>query len=124
MLLTTHAGILVNSDHVAFIGLRRELPSPSEPDPEPGTEPTFRVLLAMADGNFLIAARTLSLPTARFVREDIAHHWETGKARWKAAESLKRHAEGAYFADAENEPPGGSSVADEEELLGKEAESG
>jgi hypothetical protein len=106
MLLTTHAGIVVNSDHITCIALRRELPGPSEPDPEPAPTggyppPTFRVLLGTVNGNFIIAARSLSEAQARFVRKDIAHAWESGAPSWKASPSLKRFAEGAYFADDE-----------------------
>lgn len=121
MLLTTQSGVLVHSDRVAFVALRRETPSPSEPDPEPGTPPTFRVLLAItgvADGVFLVAAQNLPLLAARFVREDIAHHWEGGKGRWKAYECLRRLADGAYFAsdagadDARENSREGGTTAD------------
>lgn len=101
MLLTTHTGIVVNSDHISCIALRHELPTPSEPDLEPGTLPTFRVLLCMVNSTLLVAARSLSEEAASFVRKDIAHSWETGATSWKAVQSLKRFAEGAYFAEDE-----------------------
>ncbi len=99
MLLTTQAGILVSSDRIAYVALRHEESSSS---PLPGEAPrTFRVLLALdiSEGAFVVAARELSASQALFVREDIAQHWETGARRWKAKDSLARHAQGAYFAE-------------------------
>lgn len=101
MLLSTQAGIVVSSDHVAWIALRREVLSPSEPDPPPGTPPTYRVLLGMAaqvDGTYIVAARSLTQEEARFIREDITHTWAEGASRWSANESLQAHRDGAYFA--------------------------
>lgn len=114
MLLTTQGGIVVNFAHVAYVALKRADPSPSQPQ---DTDRTFRVLLLLAvdEGNFVVAARGLTENQARFVREDIAHHVETNQSRWKASESLKRHAEGAYFASEDDEqlegiPSGESEV--------------
>lgn len=118
MLLTTHTGVVVPSDHITCIALRRELPSPSEPDPEPGAIPLFRVLLGIVTGDFFIAARFLSEADARFVREDIANAWAEGKPFWKASDSLKRRAEGAYFA----EEGSASTVSGTDAVLDSDAE--
>jgi hypothetical protein len=106
MLLTTQGGLIVSSRHISLIALRREEPSPDKSlkslnnnDPEGFT---YRVLLCLADaeGNRIVAASGLSPKGARFVREDIAHHWAIESARWSAEEALARFRDGAYYAEA------------------------
>jgi hypothetical protein len=110
MLLTTQGGLIVSSQYIAFLALRREETPPRQTDPD---SLTYRVLLCLADreGNRIVAARGLSLAAARFVREDIAHHWAIESARWSAEEALARFRDGAYYAEAVNSP-----AADDDEM--------
>ncbi|MEI6432868.1 MAG: hypothetical protein WCP07_11845 [bacterium] len=109
MLLTTQGGLIVSSPHIAFLALRREETSPRQTDPD---SLTYRVLLCLADreGNRIVAARGVSLTAARFVREDIAHHWAIESARWSAEEALSRFRDGAYYAQTGD----GSLTGDDE----------
>lgn len=106
MLLTTQGGLIVSSRHIAFLALRREETSPNQTPQNDPESFTYRVLLCLADreGNRIVAARGLSLAAARFVREDIAHHWAIESDRWSAEQALARFRDGAYYAEAVNSP--------------------
>lgn len=99
MLITTHAGIVVNSDHIAYIALKRQEPegglfdTPGAENPPEG----FKVLLFLAGGDSVVAATQVPEEAAQFLRRDIAHWWAEGNAALDVAHALQRHAEGAYY---------------------------
>jgi hypothetical protein len=102
MLITTHAGLVVNSDHVACIVLRRH----GNHDLE--AQQGYQVLLWLAHGNAIVAASRLTEQAARFLRQDIAFQWAEGARALDVHHSLARHTEGAYFAlDAPQSAPTG-----------------
>lgn len=98
MLITTYHGILVNSQHVTFIALRRHneenlISSAS------GIEATYRVVLFLVSGDAIIAAEGLTRPDAEFLRRDIGRLWSEGCASVDVATTLRQRHEGAYYAE-------------------------
>jgi hypothetical protein len=101
MLITTYAGLVVNTDHVACIVLRRH---GNDLEAQQG----YQVLLWLTHGNAIVAASGLSEQAARFLRKDIAFQWAEGAKTLDVHHSLARHTEGAYFAlDAPQSAPTG-----------------
>lgn len=99
MLITTHCGIVVNSDHIACVVMQKALLTQEPPESTPADTPTFKVLLCMANGMTVVAARHLSETAARFLRQEIATRWTEGAPSVNVCEALTRHAEGAYYAE-------------------------
>jgi hypothetical protein len=103
MLITTQNGILVNSQHVAFVALKRCSEERPTPTSSPQEEPRHRVILFLVGGDPIIAADNLSRGDAEFLRKNIAHHWVEGSALLDVAASLTRRNEGAYYAEEAKE---------------------
>lgn len=104
MLITTHNGILVNTQYVAFVALKKceqERPQilvSSE-------EPRHKVVLFLIGGDPIVAADGLTREDAEFLRKDLAHHWAEGSALLDVATSLARRNEGAYYAEEAQQTP-------------------
>lgn len=98
MLITTHCGMVVNSDHVACIAMQKHLLLEGEPEGSATDGPRFKVLLCLANGMMIVAVRQLSETAARFLRIEIAKRWAEGCAELNVCETLHRHTEGAYYA--------------------------
>lgn len=92
MLITTYAGLVVNSDHIAYIALKRcettahdELDAPTLP-----TGALHKVLLCLAGGEHVVAATELSLTTAQRLRQKMEQHWSKGTATFDVTDALQR----------------------------------
>ena len=103
MLITTHTGILVNSDHVATITLKVTDTDASEAKASGTSSPCFKTHLGLCSGAYVVAAAGMTREAAEFLRKDIAHHWAEGSASFDVNASLRRHLEGAYFASEAEE---------------------
>ena len=106
MLLVTHAGMTVNLAHVAYIQSRHEeepLNAPAQPNKG---EAPVRLLLVLAGGDSVVAARDLPPAAYRFLREAISQAWAEGASLTDVRDLLKRYADGATIAasTAEAEP--------------------
>ena len=66
----------------------------------------MRLLLVLAGGDSVVAARDLPPAACRFLREAITHAWAEGTNLTDVRDLLKNYAEGAYIAAsaAETEP--------------------
>lgn len=98
MLITTHSGVLVNANHIAFVALKKC----GENKPQilaSGEEPRHKVVLFLAGGDPIVAAEGLTRKDAEFLRKEIAHNWAEGSALLDVATSLARRNEGAYYAE-------------------------
>lgn len=98
MLITTYAGLVVNTDYVAYIALKRQGTEDSEASVAGETGARFKVLLCLANGDAIVAACGLAQDAARFLRQDLGHWWAEGNRAYDVNHALKRHQEGAYFA--------------------------
>ena len=98
MLITTYSGILINSRHIAFVGLRRNDAEKSAKLASP-TEPTYRVVLYLSGGDAIVACDGLTRADADFLRRDIGCLWSEGCPSADVATSLARRKEGAYYAE-------------------------
>ena len=58
----------------------------------------MRLLLVLAGGDSVVAARDLPPAACRFLREAITRAWAEGAALTDVRDLLKRYAEGAYIA--------------------------
>ena len=98
MLLVTHAGMTVNLAHVVYIQSRNEeepLNAPARPNKG---EAPVRLLLVLAGGDSVVAAKDLPPAACRFLREAISHAWAEGASLTDVRDLLKQYAEGAYVA--------------------------
>lgn len=98
MLLVTHAGMTVNLAHVAYIQSRSEEEALNVPDRSDKGEAPVRLLLVLAGGDSVVAARDLPPAACRFLREAITHAWAEGANLTDVRDLLKRYGEGAYIA--------------------------
>ena len=98
MLITTHTGIVVNSDHVATITLKATETDAPEAKAPGTSSPCFKTHLGLCSGAYVVAAAGMTREAAEFLRKDIAHHWAEGCPVFEVTQSLRRHREGAYFA--------------------------
>jgi hypothetical protein len=106
MLITTHTGLVVNSDHVAYIALKKHSIEDREAQASGDSTPRFKVLLYLAEGDAVVAAALLTQEAATFLRQDIANSWTDGSPSFDVNHSLRRHLEGAYFASEAEESTG------------------
>lgn len=94
MLITTHNGVLVNAQYVAFVVLK----PCGEKKPQilaSSEEPRYKVTLFLTGGDHIIAADGLTREDAEFLRKDLAHHWAEGSALLDVATSLAQRNEEA-----------------------------
>ena len=98
MLLITHAGMTVNLAHVASIQSRTEEEALNVPARSNKEDTPMRLLLVLAGGDSVVAARDLPPAACRFLREAITRAWADGMALTDARDLLKRYGEGAYMA--------------------------
>ena len=98
MLIITHTGLVVHTDHVAYIALKQHGTEELEAQASGDVMPRFKVLLCFANGESIVAASELTQEAAVFLRQDIAHQWAEGATSLDVRRSLERHQEGAYFA--------------------------
>ena len=97
MLITTYNGILVNSQYVAFVALKKCVEKPQIL--VSGDAPRHKVILFLTGGDPIVAADGLTRDDAEFLRKDIAQNWAEGSALLDVATSLARRNEGAYYAE-------------------------
>jgi hypothetical protein len=98
MLITTHTGIVVNSNLVAYIPLKKHGKEAVETQISGDSAPRFKVRLCFADGDSVVAAALLVQEAAEFLWKDIAHSGAEGSPSFDVNTSLRRHLDGAYFA--------------------------
>lgn len=92
MLITTYAGLVVNSDHIMYIALKRCETAASDdlvPDSLPAAT-LHKVLLCLVGNTQVVAATELSYTTVQQLRREIAHRWAEGTAGFDVTEALKR----------------------------------
>jgi hypothetical protein len=92
MLITTYVGLVVNSDHVAYITLKRcEIVANDETHPNPLSPATLhKVLLCLAGGDHVVAATELGLTTAQRLRQEMAQRWTEGAKAFNVTDALQR----------------------------------
>jgi len=92
MLITTYAGLVVNSDFVAYIAVKRCETAASD-DLSSGSSRTgtlHKVLLYLAGGEHVVVAPELGLTTAQRLRQEIARRWAENACAFDAADALQR----------------------------------
>lgn len=97
MLITTYAGLVVNSDYIAYVALKRcettaNRDEPTAPIPE--AEALHKVLLCLSGGDHIVAATELSPSVAQQLRQEIAHCWGAGATTFDVNSALQRLCEG------------------------------
>jgi hypothetical protein len=98
MLITTHSGSVVSSDHITCILMQKHRVGRDKTEGDPARPSHFKVLLCMANGLILVAVRELPEMAARFLRKEIATRWAEGAPELHISEALHRYEEGAYVA--------------------------
>ena len=78
MLITTYAGIVVNSDHVAYLTYRRHQEEPDAPSEAESKEKRFKLLLYLSNGDSVVAAVRLPEEEARSLRQTLTGRWAAG----------------------------------------------
>jgi hypothetical protein len=107
MLIVTHTGVVVSSDHIAYIALKKQRPlmEGHQAECESGSEPRFKVLLVLSNRDALVAADNLTDAAARFLRAQIMQTWTAGNPILEVIETLQQQAGGAYYAQEANITP-------------------
>lgn len=91
MLLTTYAGLVVNSDHIAYLALKRcESAASDEQNAPSATGTQHKVLLCLAGGEAVVAATDLAPDTAQRLRQEIAQQWTSGALTFDVTDALQR----------------------------------
>lgn len=103
MLLVTHSGMTVNLAHVATIQSRNEEEPLNAPARPRNGEHPVRLLLVLAGGDSVVAARDLPPAACRFLREAVTRAWAEGTPLTDVRDLLKRYGEGAYIAASSTE---------------------
>ncbi len=94
MLITTHNGILVNSQYVAFVAIKECKEKPQIL--ASGEAPRHKVILFLTGGDPIVAADLLTRDAAVILQMEIAHHWAEGSAQLDVPASLARKNDGDY----------------------------
>ena len=93
MLITTYAGLVVNSDHIAYVALKRcetTLHQDELNAPIPEADALHKVLLCLGGGEHIVAATELSPSRAQRLRQEIAQRWSAGDVTFDVNSALQR----------------------------------
>ncbi len=103
MLITTHNGILVNSQYVALVAIKK-----CEVKPQIlacDEQSLHKVILFLTGGDPIVAADRLTRDAAEFLRKDIARHWTEGSTQLDVPASLaRRNDDDENAEDGQNTP--------------------